>query len=68
MNRCDHSELFDALAELRRRYPEWRLGQLIANVAGWADQDVWEVQDDELLAAAKEHLHALAQRKQEAGT
>ncbi len=67
MNKRDHSELSDALAELRRRYPEWRVGQLIANVAGWADQNVWDVEDEQLLAAAEEHLQAL-DRKQEART
>jgi hypothetical protein len=33
-------ELLAALSELARRYPHWRLGQLVANVAGWADADV----------------------------
>lgn len=56
MNQTIRAELFDTLAELRRRYPEWRLGQLISNVAGWADQEVWDVEDEQLLAAAKEHL------------
>ena len=32
----DRAELFAALAELSRRYPHWRVGQLVANVAGWA--------------------------------
>ena len=68
MNQRDHTELVDALAELRRRYPEWRYGQLIANLAGWADQNVWDIEDEQLLAAAEEHLQALAQRKQEART
>ena len=68
MNKCDRTELLDTLAELQRRYPEWRLGQLISNVAGWADQNIWDIEDDQLLAAAKEHLQALAQRKQEART
>ena len=27
-------ELLAIIAELRRKYPEWRFGQLIANVAG----------------------------------
>ena len=66
MSECDWIELFDALAELRRRYPDWRFGQLIANVAGWADQNVWDIEDDELLAAAKDHLRTVAQREQEA--
>ena len=25
------------IAELCRRYPDWRFSQLVANVAGWAD-------------------------------
>ena len=68
MNDRDRTMLFEAIVELRRRYPEWRLGQLIANVAGWADQNVWDIEDKQLLAAAEEHLHALAQRKDEART
>jgi hypothetical protein len=59
------AELFDTLTELRRRYPEWRLGQLISNVAGWADRNVWDIEDEQLLAAAEEHLRALAQRNEE---
>jgi hypothetical protein len=34
------SELLETLAELQQRYPHWRFGQLLANVAGWADRDV----------------------------
>lgn len=68
MKNPDRAELFNSLAELRRRYPDWRLGQLIANVAGWADQNIWDIQDDQLLAAAEEHLHALARSGEEAKT
>ena len=49
-------DLMEAIAELQRRYPDWRLGQLIANVAGWADQEIWDVEDEQLLAAAQSHL------------
>jgi len=56
MSERSHTELFDVLAELRRCYPEWRLGQLIVNVAGWADQDAWDIEDERLLLAAKDHL------------
>jgi hypothetical protein len=56
-------ELIDAIAELRRRYPDWRLGQLIANVAGWADQEIWDVEDEKLQAAAQLHLQQLAPEK-----
>jgi hypothetical protein len=51
------------LAEMSERYPEWRMGQLVANVAGWArqptephDTGVWDVEDDEMLAALEGHL------------
>ena len=55
---ADRSELFAALAELSRKYPHWRFGQLVANVAGWADVDAWDVEDEQLLAAAAAHLEA----------
>jgi hypothetical protein len=59
------TDLFEVLAELRRRYPAWRFGQLIANVAGWTDQEVWDVEDDVLLEAARSHLEAAAKREKE---
>ena len=52
----EQSDVFAALAELARRYPHWRIGQLVANVAGWADAEIWDVEDAQLLAAAREHL------------
>jgi hypothetical protein len=60
MNSERRADLLEAVAELCRRYPDWRLGQLVANVAGWADQDVWDVEDEQLLAAARLHLQQLA--------
>ena len=59
------TDLLDVLAELRCRYPAWRFGQLIANVAGWANEEVWDVEDDALLDAARSHLEAAAKREQE---
>ena len=56
MTDSDRTELFAALAELARRYPNWRVGQLVANVAGWTDANVWDAEDDELLFAATVHL------------
>jgi len=50
------AEVWAALAELSRRYPHWRLGQLVANVADWADQGVWDVEDADLLQVARRHL------------
>jgi hypothetical protein len=63
MNQSARANLFEALAELERRYPDWRLGQLISNVAGWADKDVWDVEDDQLLAAAEQHLQSSGQQE-----
>lgn len=46
--------------EVWELYPEWRFGQLVANVAGWAGEeapaDIWDVSDQELAKAAREHL------------
>jgi hypothetical protein len=66
MNERESKDLFDALAELRQRYPDWRLGQLVANVAGWADQNAWDIEDKQFLAAAREHLQSLTKRSNEA--
>jgi hypothetical protein len=59
------ADLLEVLAELHRRYPAWRFGQLVANVAGWADQEVWDVEDDVLLEAARSHLEVATKREQE---
>ena len=56
MNDSHRIDLLAAIADLSRRYPNWRLGQLIANVAGWADQEIWDVEDEQLLDAARLHL------------
>ena len=54
------SRLTVALQELQKLYPDWRFGQLIANVSAWAKgpdaEAVWDVTDEELLRAAEEHL------------
>jgi hypothetical protein len=59
--------LLEAIAELQRHYPNWRLGQLIANVAGWADQEIWDVEDEQLLAATQLHLQHLGTRETSSG-
>jgi hypothetical protein len=59
MNSERRAELLAAIAELSRRYPNWRVGQLVANVAGWADQEIWDIEDEQLLAAAQLHLQQL---------
>jgi hypothetical protein len=61
----DRAALFDTLAELCRHYPDWRFGQLVSNVSGWADMDIWEVEDEQLLAAARAHLDRLSNRERQ---
>jgi hypothetical protein len=50
-------ELLGALSELRELFPDWRLGQLVANLvtaAGGQDAAaIWDVEDEQLLAAAR---------------
>jgi len=60
MNSERRADLLEAIGELGRRYPDWRLGQLVANIAGWADQEIWDAEDEQLLAAAQSHLQQLA--------
>jgi hypothetical protein len=56
-------ELLRILDELSARMPEVRLGQLVSNLAyaarGPTQEAVWDVEDEELLAAAKEQLRRL---------
>ena len=56
MKSQERADLLLALEQLCEKYPHWRFGQLVANVAGWADQEVWDVEDHQLLAAARLHL------------
>lgn len=50
-------ELLAAVAELRAMFPDWRVGQLVANLTQAAGRDadgaIWDVEDEELLAAAR---------------
>jgi hypothetical protein len=62
----ERQELLRLIEEMSEAYPEFRLGQLIANLAFWArgDQEgaVWNVEDVELIAAASEQIQN-AQRR-----
>ena len=53
-------ELFTVLKAMRAQYPDWRFGQLVCNVAAWARgaqaNSVWDVEDRELVQAAREHI------------
>jgi len=67
MNNSERDELLAAIGDLCRRYPDWRLGQLVANVAGWADQEIWDIEDAQLLEAARVHLQQLRSSPATAG-
>lgn len=49
--------LLQAVTRLRQLFPEWRLGQLVANLTTAAGcqspEAIWDVEDDQLLAAAQ---------------
>ena len=53
-------ELLEALAELCREHPNWRLGQAMANLAMAAGRldagAVWDLEDEEALAADRKLL------------
>lgn len=57
-------DLLTAMSELRALFPDWRMGQLVANLTQAAGRDgegaVWDVEDEQLLAAA----HRLIERNQ----
>lgn len=54
------------LEELSEACPEYRFGQMIANLAllarGDVDGAVWEMEDDELITAARKHLEDWRER------
>jgi hypothetical protein len=53
-------DVLDALGRLSETVPDWRLGQVIANLAvaarGPTPEAVWDVEDEELLAAIRRLL------------
>jgi hypothetical protein len=60
-------EVLEVLAELSEAVPEVRLGQLIANLSylarGLSSESIWNMEDDELLAVAREHLEQWRSRR-----
>jgi hypothetical protein len=61
--------LLQMLPQMSERYPEWRFGQTVANLAAWArqptepgDTGIWDVEDEELLAALERHLAQAPER------
>lgn len=60
-------EALQVLAELSELVPEVRLGQLIANLSylarGLSNESIWDMEDDELLDAARKHLEEWRARR-----
>jgi hypothetical protein len=59
-------KLLEALNDLSEQFPEVRLGQLVSNLATFAKgpqtEAIWDVEDKELLEAAKQQLTVLRSR------
>ena len=72
MNVAVQTELMESLAELRGALPSMRMGQLIANMAtvarGPVAGAIWEMEDDELLAAIRWQLQQLSTPTAAGGT
>jgi hypothetical protein len=53
-------DLLQAIGDLSDAFPEWRLGQMIANLAvvarGATGEAIWDVEDEELLAAIRDQI------------
>lgn len=62
--RQDVLQILAALSELT---PEIRFGQLIANLSylarGLANESIWDMEDEELLEAARKHLEQWRSRR-----
>ena len=69
MNNSTQQELLTILGELQEYCPDVRFGQLIANLATLARgpdiESIWDVDDDELLAAARQQLKTFRARRSE---
>lgn len=68
MNRAVRDELLRVLSQFSDQAPNLRFGQLIANLAFLArssgPSDPWDVEDEELLEAARSHLRDLERRSE----
>ncbi len=60
-------EVLQVLTELSELVPEVRFGQLIVNLSylarGLSHEAIWDMEDDELLSAARKHLDEWRSRR-----
>jgi hypothetical protein len=72
MTPAHQQRLAKVIEQLSELHPDWRFGQLVANVASWASgptaEAVWDVDDEAFLNAAEEHLRSRAHHKPGART
>jgi hypothetical protein len=67
MSRSVRQELLQVLTELSEVCPDMRLGQLIVNLSylarGLSNESIWDMEDEELLEAARKHLEEWRARR-----
>ena len=59
-------DILDVLEKLMQEHPEWRVGQLVANVAFLARQTnsaTWDVENEEFVQTARQHLQRMTERR-----
>ena len=54
-------ELLEAIRKMKDAYPDWRIGQLVANVAhlklGPSIDSVWDIEDSEFIEGVEDFLN-----------
>ena len=67
MNRSARDQAIEVLRELSTLCPDVRLGQLVVNLSylarGMAHESIWDMEDEELLRAARQQLETLRARQ-----
>lgn len=67
----DPERIPHVLKEIERiwkRHPDTRLGQLMCNLADWAEEHVWDIEEDTVLREIETHLRNLDRIEREAET
>jgi len=53
-------EILRALEAMHLQYPEWRFGQMVANISymalGPKAEAIWDIEDEQFLKAMRDHL------------
>ena len=51
--------VLEVVEKVWEQHPDWRLGQLIENLAAWGEDSVWNIEDDALVNEVQTHLNQL---------